>query len=94
MGTVNQGSYYYGLEAERAGIHALVLAALAQVQRSPHLVTGEMGLGITQPAKSLETFSLQVQYAANTIRALSDRLIAQGWQGSDLWDVGDRKSVV
>ncbi len=88
MGTVNQGSYYYGLEAERAGIHAPILAALAQVQRSPRLATGEMGLGINQPAKCLASFPLQVQYAANTIRTLSDRLITQGWQGSDLWDVG------
>ncbi|TVQ55855.1 MAG: peptidase M15A [Spirulina sp. DLM2.Bin59] len=85
MGIVNQSSYYYGLEAERAGIHAPILAALAQVQRSPHLASGEMGLGISQPQKAIENFPLQVQYAANTIRALSDRLITQGWQGGDLW---------
>jgi Peptidase M15 len=34
----------------------------------------------------VNTFPEQVQYAANTVRSITDRLTAQGWKGSDLWD--------
>lgn len=85
-----QRNYDYLIEAERVGIHKPILAALYAVHRTPPLADGDNGLGIT-PANQvipihLDTFGEQTQYAANTIRALTDGLIAQGWQGSDLWD--------
>lgn len=86
-----QKNYDYLLEAERVGIHKPILAALNAVHRTPPLADGDTGLGIT-PANqvipiNLDTFGEQTQYAANTIRALTDNLISQGWEGSDLWDM-------
>lgn len=85
----DQRNYYYLLEAERAGIHKPILAALYASHSSPSLSDEETGLGIS-PAnrvslEQVDTFPEQVQYAANVIRALTDSLIAQGWKGGDLW---------
>ena len=89
--TPDQRNYYYLLEAERAGIYKPVLAALYDVHRSPRLSDGETGLGISPANKvsadEVNTFSEQVQYAANTIRSLTSDLTAAGWSGRDLWDV-------
>ncbi|BAU40714.1 hypothetical protein [Leptolyngbya sp. O-77] len=84
---------------DRAGVHAPLLAALHAVHQAPTLSDGEVGLGIS-PANQValtevETLPGQVQVAASTIRSITDRLIAQGWQSADLWDVdrgryGDR----
>lgn len=86
----DQRNYYYLLEAERAGIHKPILAALYASHTSPSLSDEERGLGIS-PAnrvslEQVDTFPEQVQYAANVIRALTDSLIAQGWKGGDLWE--------
>lgn len=91
--TADQRNHYYRLEAVRTGIHPPILAALDAVHKSPTLPTGETGLGIAPanqilPAQ-LSSFTTQVHYAANTIRSLTDRLIAQGWKGVDLWDVDE-----
>ncbi|OKH16916.1 D-Ala-D-Ala carboxypeptidase family metallohydrolase [[Limnothrix rosea] IAM M-220] len=85
-----QRNYDYLVEAARVGIHKPILAALYAVHRTPQLIDGNTGLGIT-PANQviplkLDTFAEQTQYAANTIRALTDNLIEQGWGGTDLWD--------
>lgn len=86
----DQRNYHYLIEAERTGIHKPILAALYTAQAAPSLTDGETGLGLYAihriPAEALNTFPEQVQYAANTIRNLTDRLIAAGWRGSDLWD--------
>lgn len=88
--TADQRNYYYLLEAERTGIHKPILAALYQVHQNPSLVDNEVGLGIAPANRiSLEqvnSFSSQVQFAANTVRSITDRLTAQGWKGADLWD--------
>lgn len=86
----DQRNYYYILEAERAGIHKPILAGLYEAHGSPTLPDGETGLGIS-PAnrvrlEQVNSFAEQVQYGANAIRTLSDGLIAQGWDSSDLWD--------
>lgn len=86
----DQRNYYYLIEAERAGIHKPILAALYAAYSSPSLSDGETGLGIA-PAnrvslEQVDTFPEQVQYAANVIRALSESLVAQGWKGGDLWE--------
>ncbi|MBD2579814.1 D-Ala-D-Ala carboxypeptidase family metallohydrolase [Oscillatoria sp. FACHB-1406] len=87
----DQRNYYYLLEAERTGIHKPILAALDRVHHSPPLGNvGETGLGIsptgTVAPERVDTFAEQVQYAANTIRALTDNLVEQGWQTGDIWD--------
>lgn len=87
----DQRNYYYLIEAARAGIHKPILAALYDVHEQPVLPDGETGLGIA-PAnritlEQVNSFPEQVQYAANTIRSLTDMLIAEGWQGADIWDV-------
>ncbi|MGB2924209.1 MAG: D-Ala-D-Ala carboxypeptidase family metallohydrolase [Limnothrix sp.] len=89
--TPEQKNYDYLIEAERVGIHKPLLAALSAVHRTPQLADGDTGLGIT-PANqvipiNLDTFGEQTQYAANTIRTLTDNLISQGWDGNDLWDI-------
>jgi hypothetical protein len=88
--TPDQRNYLYLIEAERAGIHKPILAALYEVQDKPRLTDGETGLGIAPanriPLDQVNTFAGQVQYASNTIRSLSDSVIAQGWKGADLWD--------
>ncbi|MBD2096629.1 DUF882 domain-containing protein [Trichocoleus sp. FACHB-591] len=87
--TPDQRNYLYLLEAERAGIHKPILAALYQVQGKPTLEDGETGLGIAPanriPLGQVNTFAAQVQYAANTIRSITDSLVAQGWKATDLW---------
>jgi len=89
--TPTQRYYYYLVAAERAGIHQPILAALYAVHQTPELSDGEVGLGLLPtaqvPASRLDTFAEQVEYAANTVRSLTDNLIEQGWRGSDLWDV-------
>ncbi|MEM9808002.1 MAG: D-Ala-D-Ala carboxypeptidase family metallohydrolase [Cyanobacteria bacterium P01_D01_bin.56] len=86
----DQRNYYYLLEAERAGIHKPILAGLYAVHESPRLMDGETGLGIAPankiPVDQVNTFPEQVQYAANTLRGLTNTLTAQGWKGADLWD--------
>ncbi len=86
----DQRNYYYLLEAERAGIHKPILAALYQAHCSPSLPDGETGLGVSPANRvalaQVNTFAEQVQFAANTIRSITDTLMAQGWHGSDLWN--------
>lgn len=88
--TPDQRNYYYLLEAERAGIHKPILAALYQAHSQPGLTDGEKGLGISPanriPLSSVDTFPQQVQYAANTIRTFTDNLVTQGWKGNELWN--------
>ncbi|MBE9177688.1 DUF882 domain-containing protein [Oculatella sp. LEGE 06141] len=87
--TPDQRNYYYLNESARTGIHKSILAALYAAHGSPNLTDGETGLGISAanriPPDQVNTFSEQVQYAANTIRSITDKLTAQGWKGSDLW---------
>lgn len=91
--TADQRNYYYLLEAERTGIHKPILAALYTVHGRPRLSDQEVGLGIAPanriPPSQVNTFPEQVQFAANTIRSITNRLTAQGWKGSDLWDAND-----
>lgn len=86
----DQRNYFYLFEADRAGIHKPILAALYAAQKSPTLTDGETGLGIAPanriPIDQVDTFQEQVLYAANTVRSITDRLTAQGWKGSDIWD--------
>ena len=88
--TAAQRQEVYHQEAARTGIHAAILAALDAVHHEPHLATGETGLGIA-PVQGLTvdqvgTFAAQVYYAANSIRSLTDRLTATGWEPDALWD--------
>jgi hypothetical protein len=89
----DQRNDYYLIEAARTGIHKSILAALYATQRKPPLTDGETGLGIAPanriPPDQVNTFPEQVQYAANTIRSLTDQLTAAGWQGQDLWDAAE-----
>jgi tetratricopeptide (TPR) repeat protein len=85
----DQRNYLYLIEAERTGIHKPILAALHEVQGDPALEDGETGLGIA-PAnrirlEQVNTLEGQVQYAANTIRSLTNNVTAQGWSGADVW---------
>ena len=86
----DQRNYYYLIEAARAGIHKPILAALYTVHHQPRLTDGEVGLGIVPTNQigidQVNTFAEQVQFAANTVRSLTDALIQQGWPGNDLWD--------
>ena len=88
----DQRNYYYLLEAERAGIHKPILAALYAVHSSPSLSDAETGLGVSPanrvPLSAVNTFPEQVQYAANAIRALTESLATQGWKGADFWQGG------
>lgn len=88
--SVDQRNYYFLSEAERTGIHKPVLAALFAVHRHPQLKDGELGLGIAPahriPPEQVNTFPAQVQFAANTVRSITDKLTAQGWKGADFWD--------
>jgi len=88
--TPDQRNYLYLVEAERVGIHSPILAALYEAQGKPTLSDGETGLGISpvnqiDPAE-LNTFPEQVQFAANTLRSLTDSLSVQGRQATDLWN--------
>jgi len=86
----DQRNDYYLIEAARTGIHKPILAALYATQSKPPLTDGETGLGIAPanriPPDQVNTFPEQVQFAANTIRSLTNQLTADGWQGKDLWD--------
>ncbi|NES94503.1 MAG: peptidase M15A [Desertifilum sp. SIO1I2] len=89
----DQRNYLYLLEAERVGIHKSILAALYQVQQQPTLSNGDKGLGIS-PAnrirlEEVSSFVGQVQYAANTLRAITDTLTSKGWQADNLWDASN-----
>jgi hypothetical protein len=87
--SATQRNFYYCNEATRTGIHKPVLAALYATHHRPPLEDGTAGLGIS-PAnrialEQVTTFVTQVQFAANTIRSITDKLTAQGWKGSDIW---------
>lgn len=86
----DQRNDYYLIAAARTGIHKPILAALYATQGKPPLADGETGLGIAPanriPPDQVSTFPEQVQYAANTVRSLTDQLTAEGWQGKDFWD--------
>lgn len=86
----DQRNDYYLIEAARTGIHKPILAALYVAHGKPPLAEGETGLGIAPanriPLSQVKTFPEQVKYAANTVRSLTNSLIADGWQGQDLWD--------
>ncbi|MEO1067857.1 MAG: D-Ala-D-Ala carboxypeptidase family metallohydrolase [Cyanobacteria bacterium J06638_6] len=87
----DQRNDYYLLEGGRVGVHKPILAALYAVHNQPRLTDGETGLGIS-PAHQVEmaavdSFATQVQYGANTLRSLTNRLIEQGWSSGDIWDV-------
>lgn len=89
--TADQRNDYYLFEGDRAGIHKSILAALHGAHAAPNLADGESGLGIA-PAhritvEQVSTFPQQVQFAANTIRSITNTVTAQGWRGSDIWDV-------
>jgi hypothetical protein len=88
--TPDQRNYFYLVEAARTGIHKPILAALYAAHSSPNLTDGETGLGVSAanriPPDQVNTFPEQVQYAANTIRSITDKLTAQGWRGADLWN--------
>ncbi|MEM8642108.1 MAG: peptidase M15A [Cyanobacteria bacterium P01_G01_bin.54] len=87
--TPEQRNELYLQAAGRAGIHKSLLAALyvahpaVNPDEQVRLTDGETGLGIDP--QQCPTFPEQVNYAANVIRVFSDRLIAQQWQGNDLW---------
>ena len=86
----DQRNYFYLIAAGRVGIHKSILYALRLVQARPDLADGEKGLGLT-PGNSggdinFDTFPEQVQYAANTLRSLTNQLVDEGWQGDDFWD--------
>ncbi len=86
----DQRNNYYLIEAARAGIHKPILAALYAVHSQPQLEDGETGLGIAPihqiDMTQINTFGTQVQYAANTLRSLTDSLIAAEWPSNDLWN--------
>ncbi len=86
----DQRNFYYLLEAARVGIHKPILAALYAVHQGPPLEDGEVGLGISPahriPLTQVNTLPQQAQFAANTLRSLTDSLAAAGWQGADIWD--------
>ena len=88
--TATQRNYLYLIEALRTGIHKPVLAAVYSVQNSPILADGEVGLGLSLTSNvevtQLDTFMEQVQFGANTIRSLADRLLVDGATGNDIWD--------
>ncbi|MDX2096361.1 MAG: D-Ala-D-Ala carboxypeptidase family metallohydrolase [Leptolyngbyaceae cyanobacterium bins.59] len=88
--TPDQRNTLYLAEAERTGIHKPILAALYEAHDRTSLADGETGLGVSPANRiSLEqvnTFAGQVQFAANTIRSLTDNLVSTGWRGIDLWN--------
>jgi hypothetical protein len=88
--TADQRNYFFLFEADRTGIHKPILAALYAAHGNPQLTDGETGLGIAPanrvPLDQVDSFIEQVQYAANTLRSITDKLTAQGWKGNDVWD--------
>jgi hypothetical protein len=89
--TPEQRRVLYVREATRSGVHKAILAALYQVQAKPALTDGETGLGIAPVHQivlaQVDTFAAQVQYAANTIRSLTNNLTLNGWNSAALWDI-------
>jgi hypothetical protein len=89
--SADQRNHYYLQAAIRAGIHKPILAALYAAQRRPSLSDDETGLGVSPanrvPLEQVNTFAEQVQYAANSIRSLTERLIEQGWQSNEIWNL-------
>lgn len=87
--TAAQRNYLYLIEAERVGIHKPILAALYVAQGKPTLRDGEKGLGISPvnrvTVEDVNTFPEQIQFAANTLRSLTDSLSVQGRQANELW---------
>ncbi len=87
--SADQRNHDYLQAAIRAGIHKPILAALYAAQRRPSLSDDETGLGVSPanrvPLEQVNTFAGQVQYAANSIRSLTERLIEQGWQSEEIW---------
>ncbi len=92
----DQRNYIYILEAARVGIHKPLLAALYVAHSGNRDFQGKaednaLGMlaapGVTQAR--LDSFEEQVQYAANTLRSLTDALIEKGFSPIALWD-GDR----
>lgn len=79
----------YQQAAHRVGLHAPILAALAQVHDAHLLPDGEPGLGIAPAYRvSLERVNSllgQIDYAANTLRSLYQHCLALGWKPADLW---------
>jgi hypothetical protein len=88
--TPDQRNHYYLIEAGRVGIHKPILAALYAVHGQPSLADGEKGLGIAPIHRvdidEVNTFPGQVQFAANTLRSLTNALVEQGWPTTDIWD--------
>ncbi len=87
--TAAQRDHLYQQAATRTGIHQPLLAALYEVQSQPILVDEQTGLGIT-PANhvsmaQVKTLMGQVTVAADTLRCLTQRCIAQGWNPVDFW---------
>lgn len=91
----DQRNYIYLLESARVGIHKPILAALYAVhtgnKNDPSPAQPSLGMEPTPGVSlaQLSAFEGQVQYAANTVRSLTDQLIAQGLSPTSLWD-GDR----
>lgn len=91
----DQRNYIYILEAARTGIHKPILAALyvAHTGNTAYQGRSQSSLGMAPAndvkAAQLNSFEEQVQYAANTIRSLTDLLIDKGFSPTALWD-GDR----
>ncbi len=89
--SADQRNDYYLREATRTGIHKPILAALFAAQQRPSLSDGATGLGISPanriPLEKVSTFAQQVQYAANTVRSITHKLIDQGWQTDQIWQV-------
>jgi len=87
--TAAQQHYYFVYHANRAGIHAPLLAALYGAHQAPLLADEEEGLGMAPANRltldQLNTFPAQVQMAATTVRSITNRLIAQGWEAPDIW---------
>jgi hypothetical protein len=91
--SATQRNFHYCNEATRTGIHQPILAALYAAHHRPRLEDGTDGLGVS-PAnrialEQVTTFDTQVQFAANTIRSITDKLTAQGWKGSDIWNTAE-----
>ena len=87
--TAPQCYHLYQQAAQRTGLHAPLLAALAQVHTQPRWADGTTGLGIT-PAQQIaldqvNTLAGQVNIAADTLRTLMQRCIQQGWSAAEFW---------
>lgn len=88
--TAAQRNHYFVRQAIRTGIHAPLLAALYEAHQSPNLEDDEAGLGLTPANRitldQINTFPEQVEVAANTVRSITNRVIAQGWEAVAIWD--------